>query len=483
MDYTILFAFLLYVFVVMGFGLFKGWSTKSTPKDFLNSNRDHRSILAGLSASAACESGWVLLGLVGASYTSGLSTLFLLPGALIGYILTWGVIGRRFCSLSAKADTTSTPQTMGAMFPRHRSAIVLSAGLIVLVFMSVYVAAQFNASGKAFESMLKIPYIVGVWLSMFFVLTYSVVGGTRSVSWTNVIQASMMAFCLIVMPVVVLWQGRHFSDLLATLGRQDKNLVSFFNGKTGGEALRLVAGWVFVGIAIPGMPHVLRRFIASRSEPSVIQQGGFVSIAWSQIIMCGAIVLGLAARAYQPDMQDAEDTLPTLAVALLPKIMAGFMLAGVWAAMSSTADAQLVECVSAVTEDVGENLAKKKNENSPSGNDRKHLRLWTVAIAILTALLASTGNRNIFTLVLDAWNVLGAALAPPILFMLLYRKTSGAGVLSGILSGAISVFLWRYVIHGTWLSPLVIGFIVSSVLIVAVSILFPDSTTAKSQEA
>lgn len=484
MDLTILAAFLLYVLVVIFFGLSKGRSTRATAADFLNSSRDHRSVLAGLSAGAACESGWVLLGLVGASYTVGVSTLFLLPGALIGYVLTWGVVGKRFCLLSMKADTTSTPQTIGAMFPRHQRRIVMSAGLIVLVFMSLYVAAQFNASGKAFQNMLKIPYVAGVWLSMLFVLTYSVVGGTRSVSWTNVIQASMMAFCLIVMPLIVLWQGSHFADLMGALRSQNENLVSLVNGKSGGEAFRLVAGWVFLGIAIPGMPHVLRRFIASKNEPSVIEKGGIISIIWSQIIMGGAIVLGLAARAYQPEIQDPENTLPTLAVALLPKVMAGFMLAAVWAAISSTADAQLVECVSAVTEDIGPTLTKATRGKIAINSTRqnKHLRAWTVALAVLTALLASTENRNIFTLVLDAWNVLGASLAPPILFMLLYRKTSGAGVLSGILGGAISVFLWRYVIHGTWLSPLVIGFIVSSVLILAVSILFPDSTTPKLQE-
>lgn len=481
MSSTILIAFLMYVLLVIVVGIVKGLKTRATAADFLNSSRDHRSFLSGLSAGAACESGWVLLGLVGTAYTTGISTFWLLPGALIGYISTWALVGRRFRDLSKEANTTSTPQTLASPFQKHRSGIVLSAGLIVLIFMSVYVAAQFNSSGKAFESMLNVPYVTGVWLSMFLVLAYSIIGGTRSVSWTNVIQASMMAFSLIVMPLVVLFYGGHFSDLFSVLAHQDPNLVSLVGGKSGLDAISLIAGWMFIGIAVPGMPHVLRRFIASRPDKTVIRRGGIISVLWSQTIFIGAITLGLAARAYQPGLGDPEKTLPLLAVELLPGLLAGFMLAAVWAAMSSTADAQLVEAVSAITEDIGQVLRlRKDNQNTSRENSvekKKPLRLWTVVVAIVATIMASTEDRNIFALVLDAWNVLGAALAPPILFTLLYRKTSSAGVLMGIIGGAGTVFVWRYIVQIAWLSPLVTGFAASTILILVGSKFFPDQIT------
>jgi sodium/proline symporter len=420
----------------------------------------------------------VLLGLVGTAYSTGVSTFWLLPGALIGYISTWALVGGRFRDLSQAANTTSTPQTLAAPYPEYRRWIVLSSGSIVLVFMSVYVAAQFNSSGKAFQSVLHVPYMVGVWLSLLFVLGYSIVGGTRSVSWTNVIQASMMAFALIVMPVTVLLRGGLFTRLFSVLAVQDRNLVSVFAGKSGWDAASLVAGWVFIGIAVPGMPHVLRRFIASRQDRGQIRRGGLVSVVWSQTIFIGAITLGLAARAFRPGLPDPEKTLPLLSVELLPAVMAGFMLAAVWAAMSSTADSQMVEAVSAITEDFGSVFKGRRTggvgNQGTSGERVKPLRAWVVTVGAGAAIMASTEDRNIFTLELDAWNVLGASLAPPILFTLLVPGTSGVGVVLGILGGAGTVFVWRYVIHVAWLSPLVPGFVASCMLILLGSKLFPD---------
>jgi sodium/proline symporter len=483
MKVTVWFAFLSYVLLVIVVGVIKGWRTRATPSDFLNSSRDHRSFLAGLSAGAACESGWVLLGLVGTAYTLGVSTFWLLPGALIGYVSTWALVGERFRRLSQRANTTSTPQTLAASYPQFRAWITFSAGLIVLVFMSVYVASQFNASGKAFESMLDIPYVTGVWLSLLLVLSYSIFGGTRSVSWTNLIQASMMVLALIVMPLVVLFYGGHAGDLFANLAAQDANLVSPVSGKKGWDALSLILGWVFIGIAVPGMPHVLRRFIASKNEPNVIKRGGVISVLWSQVVFIGAITLGLAARAYKPGIADPEKTLPVLALELLPGLMAGFMLAAVWAAMSSTADAQLLEAVSAVSEDLHlsgkSDKAVKGAQHNRSNDKKKPLRALTIIIGGVAAFVASTENRNIFTLVLDAWNVLGASLAPPILFTLLYRRTSGAGVLLGVVGGAVTVFVWRYIIQISWLSPLVAGFVVSAALVYAGSKLLPDETRSE----
>jgi sodium/proline symporter len=479
MKVTVWLAFISYVLLVIVVGVIKGWRTRATPSDFLNSGRDHRSFLAGLSASAACESGWVLLGLVGTAYTLGVSTFWLLPGALIGYVSTWALVGDRFRRLSQRANTTSTPQTLAASYPQLRTWITVSAGLIVLVFMSVYVASQFNASGKAFESMLDIPYVTGVWLSLLLVLSYSIFGGTRSVSWTNVIQATMMVAALIVMPVVVLLYGGHAGDLFANLAAQDPNLVSPVSGKKGLDALSLILGWVFIGIAVPGMPHVLRRFIASKNDPNVIKRGGVISVLWSQAVFIGAITLGLAARAYRPGMADPEQTLPVLALDLLPGLMAGFMLAAVWAAMSSTADAQLMEAVSAVSEDLHLSGKPDRAVKNKVTDKKKPLRALTIIIGVIAALVASTENRNIFTLVLDAWNVLGASLAPPILFTLLYRRTSGAGVLLGIISGAMTVFVWRYIIQISWLSPLVVGFMVSAALVYVGSKLLPDETQSE----
>lgn len=422
-------------------GLYSAKLASHSTSDYLLAGKGLGSWVTAVSASASSESGWVTLGLVGTAFSQGLAAFWVVPGCLLGYAFNWWVMAGPVNRHTSSHDIYTIPDLMTSLFKEKSLAIRLISVVVIFFMITAYVAAQFNAAGKAFEAVFHVRYEIGVLIGVAIVILYTLTGGFRAVAWTDFLQGSLMCLALIVLPAITIRYVGGWSQMFESLSSQDANLVSLSAGKTGFMMLGLILGWLGIGLGYPGQPHVLIRFMAARNEQAV-RKGRAIAMTWGLLVFTGAVLLGLSCRALFGSLPDAEQALPIVAIQLLPGVVAGLMLAAVLAAICSTADSQLLVASSSISHDLYARLAGK-DLNS------KHVvamdRLAVAALDLLAMLLALSKNRTIFDFVLYAWAGLGAAFGPPLILGLLWKKASSSGAITGSIAGFITVVIWRNV--------------------------------------
>lgn len=435
------FVFSVYVLVLLIIGYLASRKGNKTANDFLTSSRDHGTWLASLSASAASESGWVTLGLCGAAFSSGVSTMWLLPGCLLGYVFNWYVLGRRIHRLTGSSASSTLSEVLVSSFTSASSAAAKSwvqraIAFSTVLFLAFYASAQFSATGKALSVMFGWEYRTGVVLGSVVVLGYTAMGGLRAGSWTDVPKAVLMFLSLVVLPFVIIastdLEEGFFEDLQAV----DPHLLSWTGNSSGWGILGFILGWVGIGLGYPGQPQILRRFM-STSSSHVYKSAPYIAIVWSQLSFFGAIFIGLAARLRFPGLSDPEQALPHAAVQLLSPALAGLALTGVLSAMWSTANGQLFEASMALL------------ELCPSWKRMPSIapRISVIIVGLFACGLAYVKVQIVYDVVLYSWGALGSGIGTAVVMALLWRKSTPQGVLTGLIVGPMTLVLWRSVFH------------------------------------
>lgn len=424
-----------YTLFIIVFGAWRARKRKASDEDYFLGGRALGSWLAAFSGAASAESGWVMLGLVGTAYATGISALWLIPGTFCGYLFSWLVLGPRLREASVRLGTVTVPETIAALSDRYKPIIRLVASLIVLVFLTTYVAAQFNAVGKALNAIFQIPYENGVIIGTLLVLSYIVFGGFRASVWADFLQAILMVLTLLIVPIIAYFMA---PNALQTLSSTAPKLFEWTNGNVGIAAIGFVLGWVGIGLGYPGQPHVIVKFMAAQSKAK-LRMAGLIAIIWSHLVFLGAIALGLLIRAHIPTLADPEQAMPTFALANLNAPLAGMAVAGILAAIFSTASGQLLVAVSTLGYDIFGRRARQ-DTYVPWRNE-----IVVVILGLAAGALALTKNRVIFEFVLYAWAALGASIGCALIGLLMFRRTSSAGVLACLIGGVATVVVWRAV--------------------------------------
>ncbi|HVZ99650.1 MAG TPA: sodium/proline symporter [Caulobacterales bacterium] len=424
-----------YTAIIIVYGIWRSRIRRASDEDYFLAGRSMGPWLTAFSGAASAESGWVMLGLVGTAYASGLSALWLIPGTLFGYLFSWLVLGPRLRAASSKHGTITIPETLAALSDRHKAAIRLVASIIILVFLTAYVAAQFNAVGKAMNAIFELPYWTGVVVGMVLVLSYIIFGGFRASVWADFLQAILMVATLLVVPIIAFAMA---PTSLQTLATAQPQLFDFTAGNAGLALLGFVLGWVGIGLGYPGQPHVVVKFMAAESEAR-LRLAGVIAVVWSHLVFLGAILLGLLIRAQIPGLSDPEQAMPTFALNNLSAPLAGMAVAGILAAIFSTASGQLLVAVSTLGYDLLGRQAQK-GSYTPWRNE-----LVVVVLGLAAGGFALTQNRVIFEFVLYAWAALGASIGCALIGLLLFRRVSGTGVLACLIGGAATVVIWKAV--------------------------------------
>ena len=437
---TIAVSFIAYSLAVLAVGIYSARYARATSSDFFLANRGLGPWVAALSSSASAESGWVTLGIVGAAFSTGISALWIIPGSFAAIFFNWFVLANRLRKFSADDQSITIPDVLAG---RHKGKAALLIRLLCLVIivsmLTAYVAAQLNAAGKTFNATFEWPYTVGVLTGAGIVLGYTITGGFRAVAWTDMIQALMMVAAVLVLPVVLLMHLGSTEVLWMRLESLEPGLMHPFAENTGMALVGAVAIWLGVPLGYPGQPHILVRFMAIRDEAAV-RRGRAIATIWILLLLTGAVFLGLAARAVYGSLGDPEQALPIAAVDFLPGVIAGFVIAAVLAAICSTADSQLLVSASAVSHDLYVKLLNRK----PDDRTRTMINRGSVLlIGIIATTIALGEIRVVFDFVLYAWAGLGAAFGPALILTLLWRGTTGWGVLAGMLTGSVTVVAWR----------------------------------------
>lgn len=417
-----------FVVALLGFtlvGVAASSRARDSVDDYLLAGRSVPPLLAGLSAVATNNSGFMFVGLLGFAYTSGLHALAFQLAWLLGDLGTWVFAQRRVRERSGTLALASLPRLLATRDDGGVDRpILVVAGVLTFVFLSVYAAAQLNAGSLALYSLLGWPTWAGIAIGSAIVLLYSVAGGIRASIWTDAAQAGVMFLAMLAI-IAGAWDrvGSPVA-LLAALERVDPALVTWVPTASRFGAPAYLLAFVLGGLGSVAQPHIVVRTMSLRAASDIPRMGA-VYFAWFVPFSALAVLAGLYARVILPDLAGSavasvgELALPELSRALLPEVAVGFVLAGLFAATMSTADSQVLACSAAVTQDVWPRYRAS----------RKASKLATVGVCGLALALALAADESVFRLVLIAWSALATTLGPVLLVRLAGgRLMPGVGV-------------------------------------------------------
>ncbi len=423
---AVLLTLVLYNAVLVGVGLWAKGRNQSVA-DFYLAGRGLGPWIAAISASASSSSAWTLLGVSGAAYAWGLPALWLFPATVGGFLINWIWIAPRLQKLASEEGAVTLSAVVVPVSLGDSRGLILRIAAIIIVFcFTFYVASQFEAAGKAFESTFALSKQTSILIGAGIVLAYTLLGGFWAVSVTDSVQGLLMFVAAIVLPAVALIAVGGF-DALA----QGLDAAGSAGSPTAAISALMVVFFVLglfgITIGYPGQPHVVNRFMALKDERS-LRQGRVIAMTWAVIVYAGMLIVGLSARVLFTDLGDYEQVMFRVAGELLPPVIAGVMLAAVLSAIMSTADSQLLVAASAISYDW--NLAEGKIDSGLSKS-----RITVVVVLIMATILALVWRADIFSRVLFAWSSLGSAFGPILILRLMGRSISAHGTLAAMLAG------------------------------------------------
>ncbi|YCM46109.1 sodium/proline symporter PutP [Verrucomicrobiaceae bacterium 227] len=475
---------ILYFGLMIAIGFYAAKKSTSSSEEYMLGGRRLHPAVAALSAGASDMSGWLLMGLPGALYATGLIEAWIGIGLFLGALVNWIVVAPRLREQTERYDNALTvPQFLANRFPSKAMSLRMISAIIVVVFFIVYTASGLVAGGKLFSSAFgelinlgfMSDYEFGVWFTLAIVLTYTVIGGFLAVSLTDFVQGCIMMLALVIMPVVILTsgQGDGFSAASERLANLDPNYLSMFDGLTFFGFLSAIT-W---GLGYFGQPHIIVRFMAVRSVKDVAKARN-IGMSWMAISLLGAIGLGILGRAYMERngiaIGDPETIFIVLAGLLFHPLVTGFLYAALLAAIMSTISSQLLVSSSSLTEDFYRLFLNKKADQTQLV---KVGRISVLLVGIIAALMAGDPKSEVLSLVSNAWAGFGAAFGPMIILALTWKKISGTGAVAGMLTGAGTVILWISMgwgdsfLGGPGIYEIIPGFILAWLTIVIVSLL------------
>lgn len=433
-EAAIIATLVVYKLVLLGAGFWASRRTKDDA-DFYLGGRSLGPWVASLSSAASSSSAWTLLGVSGAAYTMGLGAVWLFPACLSGFLLNWCVVAKPLKrAADASGAVTLTEYLAEGGSPSLARKFVLSASIIILLCLLVYVASQFQAAGETFATTLDMNFITAVVVGGVIVLLYTTLGGFWAASVTDMIQGLVMAAAAIAVPLVALIKLGGFSAMFHGLEDAGAQYVDWTAGNSGWMLLAFLAGKFGIGLGYPGQPHVVNRFMAIRSEKE-IKRGTIITMTWGVIIYGGMLITGWCGRAMVSSIRNDETILLHLTTDLFSPIPAGIIIAAVLSAIMSTADSQLLVCGSTVAYD----MPRKQGRQRMISN-----RLTMMGLGVAAILAAILIDDTIFNTVLFAWSGLGAAFGPLLLVRLSGRSVDPRYALAALWIGFVTSIVWFY---------------------------------------
>ncbi|RUM89828.1 MAG: sodium/proline symporter PutP [Thermodesulfatator sp.] len=476
MNLTITLTFLFYFMAVLVIGVIACLRTRDI-SDYILGGRRLGSLVAALSAGASDMSGWLLLGLPGLVYSQGLLALWLAGGLLLGTWFNWTIVATRLRVMSFEAGNAITlPEFLERRFQDSSRVLRALSAILILFFFTIYTSSGLVAGGKLFNAVFNIPYHWAVIIGGVSVLSYTFIGGFLAVSWTDAFQALLMLFALLAVPALS-WLNIPESacssqGLLSCLS----GFLSPLKNRDGtGYSVITILSLLAWGLGYFGQPHILARFMAIDS-PSGIKKARLIGTAWAGLAMAGAVLVGLSGLVYfSGRLGDAEKVFIFLVRELMHPAIAGICLAGILAAIMSTADSQLLVSASALTEDFYRGLMR------PEAGQKELVlvgRITVIGVCLLAAWFARDPESLVLDIVAYAWAGFGASFGPVLIFSLFWQRMTCKGALLGIVSGGLSVIVWKGLSGGIFdVYELLPGFLISCVVIVVTSLL--DSPPAR----
>ncbi|MCI6884542.1 sodium/proline symporter [bacterium] len=487
-NFCIIAAIVAYLLVMLAVG-FLFSKTNSDSTDFYLGGRKMGPLVTAMSAEASDMSSWLLMGLPGVAYLTGVcDAAWTAIGLALGTWFNWYFVARRLRRYSSSLGTITVPQFFSRRFHEDKNLLNAIAALVIVVFFVPYTASGFAACGKLFNSLFGVDYLWAMVVSALIIVGYTIMGGFKAVCTTDLIQSCVMTLALF----VVVGYGVGAAGGLDAVAANAAALPGYLSMAATHDAAASAAvsyGPITIlstlawGLGYFGMPHILLRFMAIEDEKKLVLSRRIASV-WVVIAMSVAILIGVVGRAMTGagaleflDGSSSETIIVRIAGLIsqlgpVAAIVAGVILAGILAATMSTADSQLLAAASAFSENIlqdvfGVRLTAKQT--------MLVARLTVVVIAVIAVFLAMDPNSSVFTIVSFAWAGFGATFGPTVLSALFWKRSNRQGILAGLVAGGIMVFVWKFRVRplgGMWnIYELLPAFLVATLAIVVVSLL------------
>ncbi|WP_255830861.1 sodium/proline symporter PutP [Bacillus cereus group sp. BfR-BA-01394] len=458
------------------------WSYKKTSdlSDYMLGGRGLGPAVTALSAGASDMSGWMLMGLPGAMYATGLSSVWIAIGLLIGAYANYLIIAPRLRTYTEVAnDSITIPDFLENRFKDRTKILRFVSAIVILVFFTFYASAGLVSGGRLFENSFNLDYKIGLFLTVGVVVAYTLFGGFLAVSWTDFVQGCIMFIALVLVPIVAFTDVGGVTETFNTIKQVDASHLDMFKGTT----ILGIISFLAWGLGYFGQPHIIVRFMAITSIKD-LKTSRRIGIGWMTISIIGAMLTGLIGIAYyaknNATLQDPEMVFVTFSNILFHPYITGFLLSAILASIMSSISSQLLVISSAVTEDFYKTFFRR------NASDKELVfigRLSVLVVAIIAVVLAYHPSDTILTLVGYAWAGFGSAFGPAILLSLYWKRTNKWGVLAGMIVGAVVVIAWVQIPSlKAIMYEMVPGFFCSLLTVIVVSLLTKEPVKAVHRE-
>lgn len=470
-------------------------------KDFFTGGKRLGFWVAAFSAQATGESAWLLLGLTGMGAMVGFSAYWVVVGEVLGVFVAWFVMADRFKKLSDRYDSITVIDYLVSRFRASTHLLRLTAALLLTVFVLIYISAQIDATGSAFERFLQWDYHIGAIVGFVIVVVYCVAGGFLAVAWTDMFQGAMMVLSLVMLPLVAFFTLSEADTVVGGLEAIDPALINIW-GDGGFSALNLMAalGMMLIGLGFMGSPQIFARYIAIKDDEE-IARGKWVAMLFTILVSTSAVTIGVLGRYIFTEAgtdpveslgNGAQNVLPALVEHVYPPLLVGLYVAAVLSAIMSTVSSLLIMAAGCVSNDV----YKKVYRPDLQGHEAAQIsRYVTIALAVMALLVAVTvsmisPSRTIFWFVIFGWSGIAATFCPMIILSLFWKAYTARGAMASMVVGFLCIPLFKFVVpniavvgpYFALLESLPPAFLLSLLAGYVTSLLWPDDRLRESYQ-
>lgn len=486
----IMIAIICYLLMMLCIGI-KFSKTNHTADDFYLGGRKLGPLVTAMSAEASDMSSWLLMGLPGVAYLTGIcDAAWTAIGLGIGTWVNWLIVSKRIRRYSQRINAITIPEFFAKRYHDKKNILTCISALIIVIFFIPYTASGFAACGKLFQSLFNVDYLTAMIICAIVIVAYTALGGFLAASTTDLIQSIVMSIAL----VIVLFYGTSKAGGLGTVMENAKSLPGYlslnhtFNVETGSAndygIIKMVSMMAW-GLGYFGMPHILLRFMATKDEEKLVMSRRiatvWVFISMAVAIFIGVIGLGMSHAGVVPVLENADSETIIVKIAgvlsnhgVIAAVLAGVILAGILAATMSTADSQLLVAASGVSQNI---LKDFLHINIDGTTSVIIARITVVIISIISVVIARDPASSVFAIVSFAWAGFGAAFGPVVLLALFWKRSNRYGAIAGMIVGGIVVFAWKYGVRplgGAWdIYELLPAFLAAIIVNIVVSLLTP----------